>query len=526
MNGPTNPKNPGPAKVLSLWGDPGGEQSAAHEGRAPPRSPESELAVLAAILQNNAVLERVDSIGLLASHFSDSRHAEIFGAMQSLQQKSRSITAAALKQWIDGNSRFEGLGGFEFLRGLQSMILPIGGAVDSARTIMECWQMREILRISETMAARVYAGDIDDDVEAIVADASEQIFRIEDKAGEKNLTQVGSFFERVIDAASLAFKRDGLVGVTTGFTELNELLGGLHKSDLIIVAGRPSMGKTALATKVAVNAALALKEEEDETGKRIRLDGGRTAFFSLEMSSDQLAERILSDMVEIPSNKIKRGELNASDFPVLVEASQRLRNMPLFIDDSANMTVAKIRSRARRLKKLHGLDLIVIDYLQLLSAPEGKGGRDENRVQEISAITRGLKMLAKELDVPVVALSQLSRAVEQREDKRPLLSDLRESGSIEQDADVVIFVYRDQYYVERAEPKQRADEDSSAFGRRHDMWQERLKSVNNLADVIVSKQRHGPIGTVTLGFVGAFTSFRNREDTPDAGSAFEGSNPI
>ncbi len=525
---PGSPNSGGPSeggsnnassKVVPLWPAAEGDAGPAFQGRTPPRSEESELAVLAAILQNNAVLERVDSLGLLALHFADSRHAEIFEAMQALQRKSHAVTALALKHWIEGQSRFEGLGGFAFLRGLQSMILPLGGATDAARTILECWQKREILRISEVMAMRVYSGDIEEGVEEIVADASEQIFRIEDSSGEKSLTQISSFFGNVIDSASRAYKRDGLVGVTTGFDAMNDLLGGLHKTDLVIVAGRPGMGKTAFATKIAFNAARALKEEEDELGRRVRIEGGRVAFFSLEMSSDQLAERILSDMVEIPALSIKRGDLQDRDFPTLVEAAQHMNDLPLYIDDTSNMTVAKIRSRSRRMKKKHGLDLIVIDYLQLMSSPGGKNGREENRVQEISAITRGLKNLAKELDVPVVALSQLSRAVEQREDKRPQLSDLRESGSIEQDADVVMFVYRDAYYLGNAEPKQRADEDVSSFGTRHDMWRERYEACKNRAEILVAKQRHGPTGTAVLGFVGMFTSFRNLEDTPSAGSS-------
>jgi len=315
-----------------------------------------------------------------------------------------------------------------------------------------------------------------------------------------------------INLAEAAHRREGaLAGVTTGLTDLDRKLGGLHKSDLLILAGRPSMGKTALATTIAFNAAkhFAETENEDERGKQV-------AFFSLEMSSEQLATRILAERAKINSHSIRTGGLSNDDFGRLVIASQELNDLPLYVDDTPAVTVSAIRTRCRRLARQSrvpghsGLGLIIIDYLQLISP--GRGERTENRVQEISGITRALKALAKDLNVPVLTLSQLSRAVEQREDKRPQLSDLRESGTIEQDSDVVMFVYREQYYLERSEPQQRADENAEKFHERMLKWQERCEQAHNIAEVIVAKQRHGPIGIEKLHFEAKFTHFSDHID--------------
>ncbi len=303
--------------------------------------------------------------------------------------------------------------------------------------------------------------------------------------------------------AEEAHKRDSHVtGVTTGLRDLDRKLGGLQKSDLIILAGRPSMGKTALATNIAFNAARAWHDTE---GK----EGAAVAFFSLEMSSEQLATRLLGEYASVPADKIRRGEIKTDDFSKFLEAAKILSRAPLYIDDTPGLSVAGLRTRARRLKRLvPHLGCIVIDYLQLL---HGTARRDDNRVQEVSEITRNLKALAKELDIPVMALSQLSRAVEMREDKKPQLADLRESGSIEQDADVVMFVYREEYYHARSEPTRRADEPEEKFNTRHQRWMERGEEIRNIAEVIIAKQRHGPIGTVELHFDGPFTRFSDLE---------------
>jgi replicative DNA helicase len=303
--------------------------------------------------------------------------------------------------------------------------------------------------------------------------------------------------------AQSAFQREGkLAGVATGFKKLDLLLGGLHSSDLLVLAARPSMGKTALATNIAFNAAKAYREIVDEAGNRHVGDGAVVGFFSLEMSAEQLATRILSEEAQVPSEKIRKGELTHEDFERVVRASQELQRAPFFIDDTPALTISALRTRARRLKRQHNLGLIVIDYLQLVDG--GSGRREQNRVMEISEITRGLKTLAKELNVPVLALSQLSRAVEQREDKHPQLADLRESGSIEQDADVVMFIFREEYYLERSQPREGTPE--------HDEWVAKMDLVHNMAEVIVAKQRHGPTNKVALTFEGKFTKFGNLDD--------------
>ena len=304
--------------------------------------------------------------------------------------------------------------------------------------------------------------------------------------------------------AEAAHKRDGkIAGVATGLRDIDTVMGGLHPSDLLILAGRPSMGKTALATNIAFNAAYDYKFEINETGDKKTTDGAVVGFFSLEMSWEQLAARILSEQTEIASDKMRRGTLSNDEFDRLVVASQQLHRLPIFIDDTPAMSVSMLRTRARRLRREQGLGLIIVDYLQLMES----SGRTENRVQEIAEITRGLKTLAKELNVPVLALSQLSRAVEQREDKRPQLSDLRESGTIEQDADVVSFIFRESYYLERAEPIQRHDESPDKFAERFDRWETRLNEVRHHSEVIIAKQRHGPTGSVKLFFDGMFTRF-------------------
>ena len=296
-----------------------------------------------------------------------------------------------------------------------------------------------------------------------------------------------------VKMAEIAYRRETpIVGVTSGLLDIDKMLGGLHPSDLLIVAGRPSMGKTVLGTNIAFNAAKAFLDNAKE--------GANVAFFSLEMSAEQLATRILSTQSRISSDRIRRGEIKAEEFPNLVSASRDIENLGLFIDDTPALTVTALRNRARRLQRQHGIGLVIVDYLQLLEG-SGKSRSSDNRVQEISDISRGLKALAKELNIPVIALSQLSRAVEQREDKRPQLSDLRESGSIEQDADVVMFIYRDEYYEARKEPPVGTD--------KHLEWQQRMSKVQNQAEIIVAKQRHGPVGTVKLFFDGKHTKFGN-----------------
>jgi replicative DNA helicase len=308
--------------------------------------------------------------------------------------------------------------------------------------------------------------------------------------------------------AEAAFKKDGkVVGASTGFRDIDQILGGLHRSDLVILAGRPSMGKTALATNIAFNAAKAHRTAEQD-GVNVTVEGAVVGFFSLEMSSEQLSTRIVSEQAMIPSERIRRGEVSLQEFDTILTIIDELNALPLYIDDTGAPTIASIRNRARRLKRQHGLDLVIVDYLQLIQAPKDV----EGRVNQVSEITRGLKSLAKELDVPVIALSQLSRAVEQREDKRPQLADLRDSGSIEQDADVVAFIFRDEYYGQRAEPIRHDDEGDQRFSERSNRWHERMAKAAGRAELLIQKQRHGPTGTIHLRFDAALTRFEDVDE--------------
>jgi len=485
---------------------------AAPPARIPPHNFEVEMGLLAALLANNRAYEKVSEL-LRPEHFADSRHGRIYDAIGRLAQKGQQANAATLKNYFEHDGELADIGGAEYLARLQASAVTIINAHDYAQRIFDLYLRRELIDIGTDVVNEAYEFDVETDANAKIESAEQKLFDLAEKGQvEGGLRTFNSALTAAIDMATLAFKRDGAVtGITTGFADMDDKLGGFHKSDLVIVAGRPSMGKSALAAKLAFNAALARQKwlerailegrERDDP----EAEGGVVAFFSLEMSAEQIANRLLSEQVEIPSDKIRRGEVAGEDFPKFVQAAQELATLPLHIDDTPALSVSAVRTRARRLKRTHGLGMIVIDYLQLLAPPPGT--RAEGRVQEISAITRGLKALAKELDVPVIALSQLSRAVEQREDKRPQLSDLRESGTIEQDADVVMFVYREEYYHSRAEPGRRPDEDESKFNERHQKWQERGEQIMNVAEVILGKQRHGPIGTVRLRFEGQFTKF-------------------
>ena len=360
---------------------------------------------------------------------------------------------------------------------------------------------RQLIGLGEDMVNGAYRHDLEVSAQDQIEEAEKQLFDLASTGDIKGgFIPFTTSLKAAIETAEAAFRRSShITGVTSGLIDLDRKLGGLHKSDLVILAGRPSMGKTALATNIAVNAAKAYVASSG-------VDGAAVGVFSLEMSAEQLATRVLADETRIPGDKIRRGELKDSDFGRFIDANQTLARLPLFIDDTPGITVGMLRTRARRLKRTANLGMIVIDYLQLMRGGSGSN-RSENRVQEISEITRGLKAVAKELSIPVLALSQLSRAVEAREDKRPQLSDLRESGSIEQDADVVMFVYREQYYLERAEPSQRPEESPDKFNDRFQRWKERCEEVHNVGECIIAKQRHGPIGTVRLHFDGQFTKF-------------------
>jgi replicative DNA helicase len=477
--------------------------------RTPPHNTEAEQALLAAILVNNAAYHRVSEF-LHAEHFAEGVHGRIFAAIGKLIERGQIANPVTLKNLFDQDSALQEIGGGEYLARLARSVVTIINAEDYGRTIYDLHLRRSLITLGEDVVNEAFEHDLERDAVNQIENAERRLFELATSGRtERGFQAFEQALTTAIEQAADAFKRDGrIVGVATGFAELDRLLGGLHASDLIVLAARPSMGKSALATNIAFHAARNHRTVETPDGKKKTEDGGVVAFFSLEMSSEQLATRILSEESGVPSHLIRRGEVKAEDFEKFVQTSYQLANLPLYIDDSPALSIAALRTRARRLKRQKGLDLVIVDYLQLLHG-SGEGTAGESRVQEVSEITRGLKALAKDLNVPVLALAQLSRAVEQREDKRPLLSDLRESGSIEQDADVVMFIFREEYYLHRSEPVQRPDESVEKFGDRHDRWKELCDKAYGMAEIIVAKQRHGPISNVKLRFDGDTTKFSN-----------------
>ncbi len=477
--------------------------------RTPPHNYEAERALLGAVLMNNRAFERVSEF-LTPEHFADPANGRIYQACAKLIEQGQLANPVTLKTYLERDDLVNAAGGMKYIAALLSGAVTTINAKDYGRLVYDLFLRRELIAIGEDMVNEAFDSRPDETANDQIEGSEQRLFELASSGtADGGFKTFGKALTDAVNLADAAHRRDGaLAGVTTGLRDLDNKLGGFHPSDLIILAGRPSMGKTALATAIAFNAAHYFK-----TTDRAEDRGKQVAFFSLEMSAEQLATRILAEQAAINSHSIRTGGMSNEEFTRLVAAAQTLEDLPLNIDDTPAVTVSTIRTRCRRLARKRnpgqeaggGLGLIVIDYLQLIASPRSE--RSENRVQEISAITRGLKALAKELNVPVLALSQLSRAVEQREDKRPQLSDLRESGTIEQDSDVVMFVYREEYYLDRAEPSQRPEEDQAKFSDRHLKWQERLAAVRNLAEAIVAKQRHGPIGIVTLHFEGTFTRF-------------------
>lgn len=476
------------------------------EYRTPPHNLQAEQELLGAILVNNDAAARVEDF-LRPEHFIEGVHQKIYAAAMRLIDKGELATPVTLRAYLERDESFADIGGDRYLAELAAAATTVINAEEYGRIIYDAAMRRELISLGTEIVNRGYDAPPEEDHSQQIEQAEGALFKLaETGARESNLVTFHSALSESLRAIDAAYKRDGrLVGVTTGLRDLDKALGGMHPSDLLILAGRPSMGKTALATTLAFNAAKAYRKITDSSGRHTATEGAVVAFFSLEMSADQLSTRLLAEEARIPSEKLRKGEVSADDFAnVIMPAVQRIENTPLYIDDTPAITISTLRTRARRLKRTHDLGLIVVDYLQLMR-PSGYQ-RTENRVQEISEITRGLKAIAKELSVPVLALSQLSRAVEQREDKRPQLSDLRESGSIEQDADVVMFVYREEYYLSRTEPEHGTEE--------WEEWKEKMERVHSIAEVIIGKQRHGPIGTVRLMFEPRFTAFRNLEQ-PD-----------
>jgi replicative DNA helicase len=477
--------------------------------RTPPFNTEAEQALLGAMLINNAAYPRVSEF-LQAEHFGNAVHARIFAAIGKLIERGQVANPVTLKNLFDQDGALAEIGGAQYLARLAGAAVTIINAEDYGRAIHDLYLRRQLITLGEDVVNDAFRQDLDDPAPEQIERAEKKLFDLATIGQlEGGFRAFGVPLTNAINMAEAAFKRSGkTVGVATGFVDLDKKLGGLHPSDLVILGGRPSMGKSALATNIAFNAARAYKPIRTADGRTIAEDGAVVGFFSLEMSAEQLAARILAEESGVSSDRIRRGDVSREDFDRFVQASQQLAALPLFIDDTPALGVAALRTRARRLMRQQGLGLIVVDYLQLLR-PSVQVRTLDNRVQEISDITRGLKALAKELDVPVLALAQLSRAVEQREDKRPMLADLRESGSIEQDADVVMFIFREEYYLSRGQPLRRADETDDKYNDRYERWQNRFNEVYGLGEVIIAKQRHGPIGAIKLHFDADTTKFDN-----------------
>ncbi|MCC6598786.1 MAG: replicative DNA helicase [Alphaproteobacteria bacterium] len=468
------------------------EQENAPAYRILPHNLDAEQGLLGALLIDNRTIEKISDY-LRAKHFFMPAHQRIYESMLTLIDRGQSASPVTLKLYFEKDEDLKDVGGAAYLADLAASVVSVINVEDYARTVYELHMRRELIALGEEIVNQSFNHSLDSNAQNTIEDAESRLFGLAESGEVKGgFVTLRDSVLTAIELAEKAYKTEGHVtGVTSGLVDMDKKLGGFQKSDLLILAGRPSMGKTALAVNLAFNAGKAFAG----SGGR---EGGRVAFFSLEMSADQLASRILSEQSGISGDSIRRGDIKQEDFRAFVEASQKMSQVPLYIDDSPALSIGAVRTRARRLKRQHGLDFLIVDYLQLL---RGNGGRQssENRVLEVSEITRGLKAIAKELEIPVLALSQLSRAVEQREDKRPMLSDLRESGSIEQDADVVMFVYREEYYLSRSEPEPGTE--------KHMKWQESMERAHNIGECIIAKQRHGPIGTVKMYFDPNITRF-------------------
>ena len=455
-----------------------------------PNNIEAEQSVIGSILLNNEIFDEINLL-INSKNFYDPMHQKIFRAIEKLIYSGMLANPITLKNYFE-NEKDE-LNIPNYLFKITKFSTSSRQAIEYSKLIYDLYVKRELIKISENIIDTAKSNDLDNDGKSIIENFEKSLFDLAEKGSfSSSLVKFDEAMKMTIEMASSAYKNEeGIVGVPTGLTDLDYRLGGFHKSDLLIIAGRPSMGKTALATNIAFNAA-----------KKIQNDGRKStiAFFSLEMSSEQLSTRILAEQSRIKSNDIRRGKISEEQFDKFIEISKNISELPLYIDETPAISIAALSNRARRIKRLYGLDMVVVDYIQLMKASNFR----EGRVQEISEITQGLKALAKELSVPVLALSQLSRAVEHRDDKKPQLSDLRESGSIEQDADVVMFVYREAYYLQGKEPRPATVE--------HAEWQAKMNDISHLAEIIIGKQRHGPTGNVMLEFEAMFTKFKDLQN--------------
>ena len=456
-----------------------------------PNNIEAEQAVIGSILVTNEIFDEINTI-IESSNFFDPMHQKIYGAIENLIYKGMLANPITLKNYFEDEK--DELDVPEYLVKITKFSTSVRQTIEYSKIIYDMFVRRELIKISEETIDTAKINDLNTNGQNIIEKSERLLFDLAEKGSfNSSLVKFDSAMKQTIEMASAAYKNEGgIVGVPTGLRDLDDKLGGLHQSDLVIIAGRPSMGKTSLATNIAFNAAKNILD----TGKKSSI-----AFFSLEMSSEQLSTRILSEQARIGSNDIRRGRISNEQFDQFLETSKNISELPLFIDETPAINIAAMSNRARRIKRLHGLDMIVVDYIQLM---KGTSSNKDGRVQEISQITQGLKAIAKELAIPVLALSQLSRQVEQRDDHKPQLADLRESGSIEQDADVVMFVYREGYYLQRKEPREATVE--------HAEWQAKMNEVSHLAEIIIGKQRHGPIGKVTLEFEERFTKFKDTQN--------------
>jgi replicative DNA helicase len=463
-----------------------------------PRNIEAEQALLGALLFDNAAFERLGDY-LQARHFYEPFHARLFAAIDEHVRKGQLAEPIMLVDRFKNDPAFEELGGLRYLADLVDRAPPAANAADYARAIYELALRRDLIRIGGDIAVEATRGDAEHSAREQIEAAEQQLYDLAETGGTSSgLIALSDALRGAVDMAAEAFNRDGgLAGLSTGLKDLDLKLGGLHKSDLLIIAGRPSMGKSSLALNIGYHVAKTYAWEPQPDGARKTVGGGVVAFFSLEMSAEQLAMRLVAEVSGVPSDRLRKGEIEASEFGRVRDAAIDIQGAPLYIDDTGGLSMGRLAARARRLQRQVGLDLVIVDYLQLVTT--GESNRSDNRVLEVTQITQGLKALAKELSVPVIACAQLSRQVEQRDDKRPQLSDLRESGSIEQDADVVMFVFRESYYLSRSEPREGTPE--------HLAWQEEMDKVAHLAEVIIGKQRHGPIGVVRMHYNDDLTKF-------------------
>ena len=465
---------------------------------------EAEIAVIGCLLWDNRNYEKIADL-LNEDHFINKNNKIIFKTIKNLLDKNILVSPITLKNHLENyDIKFDNI---KYLNQIKDSAPSTHNVYHYAKIIYELHIKRSLVGIGQNIIQETIENSNELEGYDLIENAENDLYNLSQSGStERKYSPFSQALKSAIDIIDQSFKKDGkIAGLPTGLKDLDKKLGGLHKSDLVIIAGRPSMGKTALGTNIAFNAAKKFKEEEDEFGNKIIVDGGKVAFFSLEMSSEQLATRVLAEQSKITGDKMRKAELSKDDFTKIAKVSSELQNLNLFIDDNPVLTIPSLRSRARRLKRIYNIDLIIVDYLQLMSG--SSNSRNDGRVQEISEITRGLKAIAKELNIPIIALSQLSRQVEQREDKRPQLADLRESGTIEQDSDVVMFIFRESYYLERMEPIKKPDEAEEKYNEKHQRWIELCEKNYNTAEIIIAKQRHGPIGTIKAHFDPNFTKF-------------------